>query len=224
MRAILGCITVGQSPRTDVTPDITAVLGSDIQIVEAGALDGLTLKEVTALAPRPGQSALASRMADGTGIAIAKEAILDRIEGCIDRVIAQGATAILIICTGKFPTFASSVPIYQPDQLLRGAIAGLVSPGQRLGVISPLEAQVPSAPVKWGGDGQAVMAVSASPYHGEEIFLEGARKLIPLHPDVILLDCMGFRETHKGAARRIFPDKPIILANTAAVRLLSEVL
>ena len=37
----VGLITVGQSPRSDVVPDMAAILGGDVEILEAGALDGL---------------------------------------------------------------------------------------------------------------------------------------------------------------------------------------
>ena len=38
----VGLITVGQAPRSDVVPDMAAILGGGVEIVEAGALDGLT--------------------------------------------------------------------------------------------------------------------------------------------------------------------------------------
>jgi protein AroM len=38
----LGLITVGQSPRGDVVPDMAAILGGDVEIAEAGALDRLS--------------------------------------------------------------------------------------------------------------------------------------------------------------------------------------
>lgn len=224
MTATLACVTIGQAPRTDVVPDIAAVLGPSVRIVEAGALDGLALSDVQALAPRPGLTPQATRMADGTGVAIAKELILDRLQGCVDRVVDAGATAILLLCTGKFPAFSSPVPIYQPGRLVRAAVDALVAPGQRLGVLCPLPEQVPNAAAKWGGEGREIVAAAASPYHGEEVFLAGARELARLEPDIVLLDCMGFRVAHKAAVRAIFPRTPVILANTAAARVLAEVL
>ena len=47
----IGLITVGQAPRSDVVPDMAAILGADVEIVEAGALDGLAREEITPLAP-----------------------------------------------------------------------------------------------------------------------------------------------------------------------------
>ena len=36
----IGAVTIGQSPRTDVTCDILPILGDNVQLLEAGALDG----------------------------------------------------------------------------------------------------------------------------------------------------------------------------------------
>ena len=224
MKAVLGCVTIGQAPRVDVVPDIRTVLGAGVGIVEAGALDGLTLEEITCLAPRPGNTALASRMADGTAITIGKESILELVQRAITRVSELGATGIVLLCSGKFPGFRSSVPIYRPDNLLRGAVDGLVPAGKRLGVLCPLAEQVAYAPTKWRSEGREVVAVSASPYLGEKFFADAARGLVSHHPDVVLMDCMGYRITHRKTVARLFPGVPVILANTATARLLAEVL
>ena len=46
----LGAVTIGQSPRTDIIPDLRTVLGAEVEIVEAGALDELAPDEIRALA------------------------------------------------------------------------------------------------------------------------------------------------------------------------------
>ena len=48
----LGLITIGQSPRIDVVPEIRQIIGHGIEVMEGGALDGLTLDEVRKLYPR----------------------------------------------------------------------------------------------------------------------------------------------------------------------------
>jgi protein AroM len=37
----VGALTIGQSPRTDITSEIRDILGSDVTILESGVLDGL---------------------------------------------------------------------------------------------------------------------------------------------------------------------------------------
>ncbi|MGQ9538937.1 MAG: AroM family protein [Candidatus Bathycorpusculaceae bacterium] len=38
----IGLITIGQSPRTDVTSTIRKMLGIEMELIEKGALNGLT--------------------------------------------------------------------------------------------------------------------------------------------------------------------------------------
>ena len=42
MKAKIGMITIGQSPRTDVTPDLVEVWRDRVDIIQKEALDGLT--------------------------------------------------------------------------------------------------------------------------------------------------------------------------------------
>ena len=39
-KLILGTVTIGQAPRTDLIPEIKQFLGDGVEILEAGALDG----------------------------------------------------------------------------------------------------------------------------------------------------------------------------------------
>ena len=59
----IGLITVGQAPRSDVVPDMAAILGGDVEIVEAGALDGLTREEIAPLAPEGDDEIIVTRLA-----------------------------------------------------------------------------------------------------------------------------------------------------------------
>ncbi|MBM4388734.1 MAG: AroM family protein, partial [Deltaproteobacteria bacterium] len=42
----IGMLTIGQSPRNDILPGLIEILGKDIDIIEAGALDGKTIEDV----------------------------------------------------------------------------------------------------------------------------------------------------------------------------------
>ena len=69
-------LTIGQSPRPDVVPEILGMLGdaaADIEAVEAGALDGLSRDEVRAGAPRDGEMPLVSRLRSGEEVIIGED-------------------------------------------------------------------------------------------------------------------------------------------------------
>jgi len=46
MKQRVGMITVGQSPRDDIIPSMSPVLGSNIEVIEKGALDRLSGEEI----------------------------------------------------------------------------------------------------------------------------------------------------------------------------------
>ena len=58
-------VTIRQSPRPDVVPEILAETRTPIEVTERGVLDDMTLAEVRAIAPGPGEERLVSRMRDG---------------------------------------------------------------------------------------------------------------------------------------------------------------
>ena len=92
----IGIITIGQSPRKDVVPEMTPFFGNNVEVLEAGALDGLTPDQVKTYYPENGMTHLVSRMRDGTEIIVAKEKLIPRIE-----------TAIIDLQEKRFSYFAS---------------------------------------------------------------------------------------------------------------------
>jgi protein AroM len=79
----VGLITVGQAPRSDVVPDMAAILGGDVEIVEAGALDGLSREQIEPLAPEGDDEILVTRLADGSSVFVGKTRMIPRIEAKI---------------------------------------------------------------------------------------------------------------------------------------------
>ena len=71
-------LTIGQTPRDDITPMFKEILGPDFEIMEAGALDGLSLKDVKGIEILPGDYVLVSRMGDGAEVKI-KKFVLPRV-------------------------------------------------------------------------------------------------------------------------------------------------
>ena len=84
-RPSVGLVTIGQSPRADVVPDMAEILGPGIDIREAGALDGLTRAEIAALAPGPGDEILVTRLADASSVFVAKRHVVARVQAKIGR-------------------------------------------------------------------------------------------------------------------------------------------
>ena len=78
----VGTVTIGQAPRVDVTPDLMKILGPQVELVEAGALDGLGAEQIAAMAPRPSDYVGANALVmDCMGYTLAMKEQVRRITG-----------------------------------------------------------------------------------------------------------------------------------------------
>ena len=121
----LGVVTIGQAPRVDLVPEIRSILGEEIQIIEKGALDGLSLKEVETFYPRKDDEVLVTRMADGTSVTVAEKYIYPRLKDQVKSLELEGVKVILLACTGEFPPFDSSSLIVYPQKVLYHVVVSL---------------------------------------------------------------------------------------------------
>src|SRR5207237_2075510 len=157
-KARIGMVTIGQAPRADVVPDMAALLPG-VEIVEAGALDGLDRTAIASLAPEGDDEILVTRLADGSAVFVGKSRVLPRVKARIAALEDQGVALTVLLCTGAFPRIAARRPLLVPQQVLLGVLRGLSHPG-RLGVLTPSERPVPTATARWRAAGRAA-AVAA---------------------------------------------------------------
>ncbi|WP_203553472.1 AroM family protein [Bacillus sp. B15-48] len=223
MKQTVGIITIGQTPRIDMTPAIRTHLPADTIIIEKGVLDGKSEEEIYALAPEHGQTTLVSRLKNGESAEMAKEKILPMIQELIDELNEQNVTLIILACTGKFPLFNSNIPIIYPDHLLNYVVNGLFRDGL-IGVIVPLQEQTVYIIRKWQDAGFDALPAVCSPYSFCEEELINAVKQLDVHPvKAIVLDCMGYTEEMKNIAQT-FTKKPILLSRNIVYKNAAEVL
>jgi protein AroM len=218
----IAAFTIGQSPRMDVVPEMLDVLGPDVQILEAGALDGLSAEEVAELRPRAGDYVLVTRMRDGSSVQIAEHHILPRMQGQIDRLVEEGAEVVALLCTGEFPGFTCSRLLLEPQRLLHHFVAG-VGRGRRVGAVVPAPEQIEQGTRRWREVANEVQVEAATPY-GDVVELERAtRRLKDGGAELIVLDCIGFT----GAMKRLTTELagvPVVLPRTVLARTIGELL
>ncbi len=219
----IGTITIGQSPRSDMIPEIQAILGDDVEIIEAGALDGLTREQIAGIAPKQGDYVLVTRLRDGTSVQVAEHHILPLMQGHIDKVIAKGAEVVALVCTGEFPGFNCSRLLIEPQKVLNHFVAG-VAKGRRIGVVIPVPEQVEEATRRWRTVGSSALEViAASPYRDISELEDAARRLKSWEADLVVLDCMGFTTSHKARTAEL-TSVPVVLPRTVVARALAELL
>lgn len=197
MNKRIGLLTIGQSPRIDVVPEIASFLGEEYEIIEAGALDGLSKNEIAKLAPKVGETVYVSRLRDGSEVRLSKERIIPLLQDKIEFLEKCGANVIGLLCSGIFPDFESRVPLVKPEPILRGIVKSMSSPNMVLGIIMPNPVQISFAREKWSNIKCKSMVIdSISPYAIEEhkiIKLKIiARRFRDLDVNVVVMDCIGF--------------------------------
>jgi protein AroM len=222
LRPVVGLITIGQSPRSDVVPEMAAVIGPGIEVLEAGALDGLTRSQIDALRLTGDDEILVTRLTDGTAVFVGKQKIVGRVEAQIAALERRGATITALLCTGAFPPLTAVRPLVQPQPLLRGALRAMRWSG-RLGVVTPSVPHVPQTTERWRRDGFDPLVVALSPYEEEDAnaIARVAGAFREAGAGLIAMDCMGFRRKTRDELRGL-TGAPVLLADLMVARVLGE--
>ena len=222
MRTIAG-ITVGQAPRVDMTGDICTRLAPGLKLVEYGALDHMTLSDVEReLVPEPDDEVLVSRMRDGSQATFSGTKVVPLVQQRIDEAEAEGASAIIVLCTGSFPQLRHTVPLVFPQPLLY-SVARALAGDAKIAVMVPDAAQVEQAHAWWGAAGMQVRVMHASPYTGIDGVIQAAKTLRGSGCAFLCLDCMGFTSKMREAARAA-SGLDVLLPRTLVANVVSELM
>lgn len=213
----IGLITIGQSPRVDMTPEMVPLLGDNCEFIEAGAIDDLTLEEIEAHYPSDGELTYVSRLRSGGYAKLGKSKLLPLVQEKITRLEKEVSSTILL-CTGSFPPFIHKKPLLFPDKILSGMVESVLGAG-KLGVIVPLLEQKGALIEKWSGI--SLVVESANPYQSNEDLTTPSLKLKELGATVIVLDCMGYTEAHKRVVKEA-TGLPVILPRSIVARIAAE--
>lgn len=221
----LGMITIGQAPRQDVAPIVEKYLENRAELVQAGALDGMSKMQIEAeLAPMPGDYVLTSKLVNGDSVTLSREKIKPLIQQKITQMEAKGITTILLLCTGVFPGLqAVSSVLIEPDHIIPPSVKALLG-GRKLGVVSPLPEQMDNLKQKFIPIGVHPAAAAANPYKpGIEQFIEAAKSLKEQKADVLIMDCMGYTEKMREIVAEA-SGLPVILSNALMAKLVAEII
>ncbi len=216
----IGAITIGQSPRTDITGDICPLLAPNITLQEYGALDPFDADYINQnFAPGPDSSVLVTRMRDASQVIIGEEHILPLVQSCITRAEADGCQATVLLCTGKFPKLKHKKMLIIPQPLIHSVLKKLAD-DRPIGLLVPDESQIPQAE-SWFSESDIQIKVRAlSPYLESTLLEERARSLQQENLSLILPDCMGYSITLKNQLQTLLKT-PVLLPPKRTLRLLT---
>jgi len=212
---VVGVVTIGQSPRTDVMPDIAAPLPPGTRVIERGALDNAGPAELARLAPAYGEDLLVTRLRDGTEVTLAEARITPLLQEAVDDVTGCGASVVAALCTGTLAGIRCSRPLLMPGPLVRNLVAATAPDGRvaRLGVVVPAPGQAEPVRGDWSAAAREVLVLAASPYGPLDGLAQAADVLAAWRPDLVVLDCLGFDGPMKQMVARAV-GVPVVLPRT----------
>lgn len=190
----IAVITIGQAPRPDITQDLKGLLPAEFRMMEYGALDGLDREQAEARFGYRGSGELLITRLGGVGRALKVdgEAIMRQLQTCIHRAEADGAHAALIACTGVFPKYEHSIPLFLPGEAQRRHTLSLAG-NQLIGVVIPKEDQKVQITQWWQNSGaDNILFGISDPYEEPENIFRTALRLKEAGAKVLCLDCFGY--------------------------------
>ena len=212
-RATVGMATIGQAPRDDLVPDIRRLGGIEGEILECGALDGLSAAEIEQLAPRSGEYPLVVRLKDGSTAMLSRDRLVPRMQRCVDSLVERGADVVLILCFGEWPPFKSTKLVVRPLEPLCAFVSALADAGGGAGVIVPAEGQIAEFEQKLGREGAAATVVYAPPYGPQNELVRAAERLRDGKVDIVAMACPGYTSEAKAVVQRV-TGRPVVLARS----------
>ncbi len=220
----VGFITIGQSPRVDVLEDFKDLMNKGLEVIEAGALDGLSIDYIrTNLAPAEGETLYVSRLASGEEVVVSREKIIQFMQKKISELESKNVDLIVILCSGEFPEFKSKKPIIYPSKLLSGVVSSVLFNG-KLAVLIPRKEQVGYAYSKWSVFTKNLVVKPASPYKfNEQEFRRVIEEIKREDPQLIVMDCVGYSSKHKLIAFEA-TGKPIVATRGVIKAFLAELI
>jgi len=200
-------VTIGQSPRSDLLPEIREWLGGRIDIEERGALDGLGAGDIATMAPGAADHRLVTRLADGSEVVLRKDLVHARLQTVFDAVAAENFLCTVLLCTGHFPPFRIRGLFLEAQSIVDESVGAIARHARSIGLMVPLKEQIDEFHFRPGA-GQTLKASYASPYTPGRL-AEASSELADT--DVIVMHCMGYTEAMRQTVASV-SKRPVLLA------------
>lgn len=215
----IGLLTIGQSPRDDLVPEIRPLILPHIEIVEYGLLDNLPLEELRRLWPEGNEMSLVSRMRDRSQVQLGET----KIAGLLPRGIAYmkshlDVRAVGVLCTHDFPRVKLPSPTVFPFSYLKYIINEILEI-ETLGVVVPLEKQRRMTAEKWKKE-KTVIGV-LSPYTEDKTWEEIIEMFLQQRVEAIILDCIGYNMEDRQRMQREI-SVPVLLPRAILAHALNQ--
>ncbi len=204
----VGLLTIGQSPREDVVPEMNPFFLPQIQILEKGLLDNLNPEEIKRLKPKTGEIPLVTRLRKGSSVQLSETKISSLLPEAIDSMKTKMKVKVVgVLCTHDFQKTEFSPSVIFPFNSLKFLITRIIDV-KRLGVVVPLEGQIDAANKKWKKD--KIIVEVKSPYTRGKSWEEIAQTFSRKKVEIVILDCIGYKIMDKRALQKLL-SVPVLL-------------
>ncbi len=218
MKPRVAFVNIGQTPRSDVVPEILDEVGVDLEAEEFGVLDSYSDEDIEGLADTPGVDYwLVSRLRNGREARLPRSVVAKALQEILDEIGKGGYDAAVLLCTGSFPQLHCSIPTVEAGRVVDALVGALAEGRRQIGVLVPNESQVSH----WNGSaiaGVPCVASHASPYTDRR-FREASRDVAD--SDLIVMHCMGYDRAMRAEVAG-HTGKPVILSRSVVAGALRQ--
>lgn len=186
----VGLIAMGKKENLPFWQDMVKRFGPEIEIIFRGVLDGLSREETKKIfAFEEGENYIVTELPDKSTVHISEAVTRRYVTGIKEEMFAEGAKAVLVLCTGDFDRTGEEQGLFVlPQDIIYGLISGLKQ--KRIGFIVPEEGQIRQSEENYRELHPIVKA--ASPYGSVEKLRATAASFRDEPVSLIVMDCMGF--------------------------------
>ncbi len=216
----IGAITIGQSPRKDITDDVVKILPKNYQLIECGALDGYSYQEIiNKFKPEEEDELLVTRLRDGQEVELAKNKIIKEVDKCIDKLEKENCKYIVLFCTGNMNLKSKNTPLILPNDYLRQIVVDIAG-SQKIAVLVPHHDQIKTIKVPWQKLEVQAEFFACSPYGELRNFKKVLGYIKKQDFALVYLDCIGYSIKMQSILVREL-NLPVILPRTMIMRCIA---
>lgn len=216
-------IPLGQSPRPDFVAPIAEAVGESAEIIEHGAMNGLSYDEIMALDRSPDDYLVGTNLPpDGKRVTFPKKHVLSRMQGILNQLEDQGVDIVAVCCSEPWPEYSFKGLWIEAQRLMYNLVSALNIKGPGI-VVFPQEDQREMAMDRWKGIEGLNTFKMLSPAYGDDELKEFLDFLVESAPSYVVLDCFGFNQKLKKIIKEKMNNIPVILAPTVLANSLREI-
>jgi len=216
----IGALTIGQSPRPDLVAPLIDWLPKNCQIIQAGALDGLTKASLPPV--HDGTYPLTTRMRDGSLVMIEESFLVAKLQQTLDQLEEQGVIVTILLCAGTFSKLKGTRPLVNPFSIGRTVLHSLGL--TKIGLIAPIKEQEAPIRQRWLAAGfQPTVWTADLAQQGNQFSQQLNEQIETNHLECIVLDYVG-HPTVQVAKLRKTAVIPLIDLGQLAIATLSSLL